>query len=111
MDLLNDAGKDGWGLVDITDNMIAIRKRQIEEDLRHDAKAPGLGSRRVEYRAVAIGNGPRPRGSAGDFDRGIGELSDGAPVGVDNTHLEAFDGVLLELDVHRSGPRAGARSS
>jgi hypothetical protein len=34
MDLLNDAGKDGWGLVDITDNMIAIRKRQIEEDLR-----------------------------------------------------------------------------
>ena len=45
-------------------------------------KAPGgLSPRLVVYRAIAIGDGPCPRGPACALDRGVGERSDDASVG------------------------------
>ena len=37
IDLLNDAGKEGWELVNITTNNIAFLKRQIAEPARPQA--------------------------------------------------------------------------
>ena len=35
IDVLNDAGKDGWELVVITSNNIAYLKRQVKSQLRN----------------------------------------------------------------------------
>jgi hypothetical protein len=64
-----------------------------------------LGPRLVDDRAVAVGDGPCPRGPPGTLDRGVSKRSDGLPVGVDDAHLKSFD-ALHDLDVHRSDPRA-----
>jgi hypothetical protein len=45
LDVLNDAGDDGWELVAITVNRIAFLKRQIEDDpapSRRRRTAPGV---------------------------------------------------------------------
>jgi hypothetical protein len=52
---------------------------------------------------VAVGAGPCPRSPASALDRGVGEHSDGSPVGVDDADPKsraAFDDVLQDLDVH-----------
>jgi hypothetical protein len=40
IDLLNDAGKDGWEVVGITSNNTAYLKRPIEPEPRDEAPAP-----------------------------------------------------------------------
>jgi hypothetical protein len=63
-----------------------------------------LRPRRVDDGAVAVGDRPCPRGPAGALDCGVRERSDDVPIGVDDAHLEPFDGVLDNLDVHSIGP-------
>ena len=52
------------------------------------------------YPTVVVGHGPGRRRSPGTFNRRIREHSEGSPFGVDDAHLEAFDWMLQDLDVH-----------
>jgi len=46
IDLLNDAGKDGWEVIDITTNNVAYLKRRLDDDAPAKELPPAKRARR-----------------------------------------------------------------